>query len=521
MSIKRYLFLLIGGIVIGVALIQLMLIHLFKSHLSEEIVQKSRQLSTEIVEFAFKNVNLDDNAFVVMSDGNEKETKEAKILIDRFTKVHELPDDDCQVINKRSRDDKGHVQIMQIDCTTDNDKTTDTLDTDSAEMTNQQSISAQALREQQKLWKKQLHKIIEQRHEGQEVISEFTFVSDTPKILRHQSASKIHSSNAVDTLVDYMIYLIIASAVVALVLALWLSNHFTLPLQRLAHGFNSLEKGDFGAQVAETGISEYRKTICQFNHMSRQLAMLAEAETKLQQQSHLVELGEVSRGLAHALRNPMHTIGLAVEQLKDSELPEKVRNRLQERILAKIKHVDKTIKALLTLTSAEIQRDDEVPVKSVLLDIVLEMKANDPDVQLIVKEQNKAVPDSSKKQNGAVPNSLYQLTGAESEIRAIIHTLVVNAVEANHNRGEILIELIEDSHKLTVKVTDRGDGLNPSIEETLFQPHVSSKAEGAGMGLYIARRLVTLYYHGDIQLVNHPDGGCIATVEFMKGNDNE
>ena len=68
--------------------------------------------------------------------------------------------------------------------------------------------------------------------------------------------------------------------------------------------------------------------------------------------------------------------------------------------------------------------------------------------------------------------------------------------------------------------------LSNDIIAQLFQPHISSKAEGAGMGLYLCRRLLQRYYHGDITINNlsgnHPTepandnavGGCMAKITF-------
>ncbi|MCJ8270554.1 MAG: HAMP domain-containing histidine kinase, partial [Psychrosphaera sp.] len=223
----------------------------------------------------------------------------------------------------------------------------------------------------------------------------------------------------------------------------------------------------------------------------------------LQQQGHLAELGEVSRGLAHALRNPMHTIGLSVEQLKDPDLPEKLKLKLQGKIEAKIKHIDKTIKALLTLTSGEITRDEDVPMRSVIQDVVLEMKSTDPNVKLSLDGANTTIK------------------GAESEIRAIIHTLIVNAVESNNGQGRVDIKLTHNDEAIEVEVTDQGAGIAASVAQRLFQPHVSSKAEGAGMGLYISRRLATLYYNGDVTLRNGSEGGCVACLTLQKGPSDE
>ena len=94
---------------------------------------------------------------------------------------------------------------------------------------------------------------------------------------------------------------------------------------------------------------------------------------------------------------------------------------------------------------------------------------------------------------------------------------MVNAVEANNNQGKVTIDISEAADSaLSVTVIDQGKGIEPSIKDELFQPHVSSKAEGAGMGLYIAKRLATLYYGGSLTLDNHPTGGCIAQVILAK-----
>ena len=55
-------------------------------------------------------------------------------------------------------------------------------------------------------------------------------------------------------------------------------------------------------------------------------------------------------------------------------------------------------------------------------------------------------------------------------------------------------------------------GISEQVRNKLFQPHVSSKPEGAGMGLYIARRLCRSYYRGDLTLEDNTPKGCVAQV---------
>jgi signal transduction histidine kinase len=518
MSIKRYLFVLIGSIVIGVATLQLLLIAYFKQHLNEEIVHKSQQLSTQIIDFAVENV--DFNKIIKI---NGESTPQIHKQVNRIT--HEVvqktpgePSPTCTVIksttkvnadgSKTHETDKSvklnceeQVAIFEFKTASEPHQVKVVASDNNGNTSHQQVLTAHDIERQKVQWRTQLHEIIEQQHKNSPEDNSFVFVSN--QVINADDSTRHvimepQQPNAIKTLINDMIFVILASSAVALFLAFWLSNHFTRPLQKLSGGFTALEKGELGIQVKEEGINDYRKTIHSFNHMSQRLATLAESEKTLQQQGHLAELGEVSRGLAHALRNPMHTIGLSVEQLKDPDLPEKLKLKLQDKIQAKIKHIDKTIKALLTLTSGEILRDDTVPLRSVIQDVILEMHSTDTNVNI--------------KLSADKPNLTLQ--GAESEIRAIVHTLIVNAVEASNNQGNIEIKLEEDKGYLVIEVTDHGAGIKASIEEKLFQPHVSSKAEGAGMGLYISKRLATLYYHGDVTLTNGIEDGCVAIVKF-------
>ena len=495
MSIKRYLFLLIGGIVLGVAAIQLLLIALFKQHLNDEIVQKSQQLSTNIIDIALETFDSEEQHFIIKT--GESLHKTVRVI------KHDGTDPQCTVTEShKTTDGQGKTSNNVVETVAVNCEDKMPLHQLGATFTPEQ------LQQQRLIWKQKLHQIIEQKHHDKQTVSKFALITDTPDKLglypKHFEtvSSEQSSSTAIESLTNYMIYLILASAVVALFLALWLSDHFTRPLQKLSQGFASLERGILGVQVEEAGINEYRKTMHSFNQMSARLAQLAESEKMLQQQGHLAELGEVSRGLAHALRNPMHTIGLSVEQLKDPDLPDKLKTKLQDKIQAKIKHIDKTIKALLTLTSAEIQRNDNVPVRSVIQDIMLELRANDPNVTITLD----------------APKNNQTIKGAESEIRAIIHTLVVNGVEASNHQGEVNIRLTETDEVVNIEVSDQGKGIDSSVKDKLFQPHISSKAEGAGMGLYISNRLATLYYQGKISLVDNPTVGSTATVTLHKGS---
>jgi len=293
---------------------------------------------------------------------------------------------------------------------------------------------------------------------------------------------------------QYLGYQAIALAVsigLALTLTLWLGYRFIAPLQLLVSGFQRLARGENQVQLdAKPALTEYRYVLAQFNQASRQLDELADHRTQLAQQQQLAELGEISRGLVHALRNPIHTMALALEQLPQVNPAQQA---LQLLIEQKMQHINRTLTALLTLSCEGVDRSQPVSLPVVLQDIALEFSSHPVQLQL------------------SMPASL-ELAGAEAELRSICHAVISNAVEASPVAGLVSIRLAMVEGKALLQVQDQGPGVAPDIAAQLFQPHISSKAEGAGMGLYLCQRLLQRYYQGDVSLQPAADGGCLATL---------
>ncbi|MAD73358.1 MAG: sensor histidine kinase [Rheinheimera sp.] len=294
----------------------------------------------------------------------------------------------------------------------------------------------------------------------------------------------------------YTMLLIAASTALAMLIALWLGHRLIQPLQRLVAGFKQLQQGQLGQQVATTGLAEYRFVSEQFNQMSSQLAALAAQAEQHQQQQHLAELGEISRGMVHALRNPIHTLSLLLEQVASSDDPQ-LRQRLSEQAEQKMQHINRNLTAMLTLSCADIDRSQPVSLQNVINDLLLEFSTG--QLQFTVSG------------SGSV-----RLPGAEAELRSIFHTVLANAAEASGGKGQISIDVQPQAQQLHITICDDGPGVTPDIASRLFSPHCSSKADGAGMGLYITSRLLKLYYQGSISLENRAAGGCCVTIIFNK-----
>jgi signal transduction histidine kinase len=286
--------------------------------------------------------------------------------------------------------------------------------------------------------------------------------------------------------------------VLGLLVAGYTAHRVSEPLQGLARAARRVGEGDLGTQVPSEGDREVRETISAFNAMSTQLAALDHEARGLREREHLHEIGEVARGLAHSLRNPLNVLGLTVEQLAGAE-----GELLAASARAQIQRIDRTLRTFLSLSSGGGDAQ-VVAVDDIARDVALEL-VQDSAARATVRVEA----------DGPVP-----LRAVGPELRAVVHVLVVNAVEASPAGAQVLVRVTPVAGGARVDVLDRGPGLALEVRERLFTPHTTTKEQGAGMGLYLAERIARTRYGGSLTLDARPDGGTRAVlVVASRGED--
>jgi signal transduction histidine kinase len=277
------------------------------------------------------------------------------------------------------------------------------------------------------------------------------------------------------------------------------AHRLTRPLASLAEAAERLGEGELGV-VAHQAVpverdDEVGRAIASFNRMSTRLADLDRENRRLASAEQLSELGSVARGLAHSLRNPLNALGLAIEQAgAPGEVVESSRRQ--------IRRMDGALRSFLALASAGSAQTERVDLGQLAREVALEA----------LQDSGGRVRIDVAVDRPADGGSECAVEGVPAELKAALQALVVNAVEASPPGGSVHIRLDRVEGRARIAVEDEGAGLPEAVRARLFEPHVTTKPHGSGMGLFLAHRLVTGRFAGTLTLEPSPPAGTRATI---------
>lgn len=293
-----------------------------------------------------------------------------------------------------------------------------------------------------------------------------------------------------------------ALLLLGLLLSAWLAQRIARPLRALADAAQAVGRGTLGAQAPDGGVPEVRQTIAAFNAMSTRLQQLDAEAAALRADRELAELGEIGRGLAHSLRNPLHALGLSLEALAAQAADSGRAQALAHSGREQLQRVDQALRGFLALSAGAGAAGEPVALREVVDDVLLEASQRAQGRVALRREGDAGIT----------------LRAVPAELRVMLHTLVVNALEASPEGGTVSVRVAAEDASAGVLVTvdDEGDGVPEAIRARLFQPHVSGKPHGAGMGLYLAERLARLRYRGGIELAPRAPRGTRATLTLRE-----
>lgn len=218
----------------------------------------------------------------------------------------------------------------------------------------------------------------------------------------------------------------------------------------------------------------------------------------------LTSIGQLTSMFAHDIKNPLHVILSTSELLRAQEgQPEQVRSGA-ELIERNARRASKIVKTLLDFSRSGMCRLEPYSVND----------AAEYSLGLI-DSALKAAKVRVEKRLGDAPKVFLD----PHYMHSVIYNILNNAAQALEGRKDASIMVssgwLQAEGEVFLTITDNGPGMEPAMLENLFQPFFTTKENGTGLGLYLARQI--LDEHGGRLLVSSPPGeGVSASLRFKK-----
>lgn len=193
--------------------------------------------------------------------------------------------------------------------------------------------------------------------------------------------------------------------------------------------------------------------------------------------------GEVARRLAHEIKNPLTPIQLSAERL-EMKLSGKIAEPEQILLTKSVKTIVDQVDAMKRLVN-EFRDYARLPAAELQ---PLDLNALVTDVLQLYASENAVVPVRTE-----LDPASPEIKGDAQQIRQIIHNLLQNAQDAQEGRqgGSILLktEYSETSKRVRLTVRDNGVGFPEHVLKRAFEPYVTTKVKGTGLGLAVVKKI--------------------------------
>ena len=224
----------------------------------------------------------------------------------------------------------------------------------------------------------------------------------------------------------------------------------------------------------------------------------------------LASVGRLTAGVAHEIGNPLTAITGFIDVLKDDRLAKEQREDFLERMREETERMGRIIKDLLTYARADGRQISTVRVKDVIANVCDIMKP-----QKLFKKIRLELK---------IEDDVYPVMANSDRLTQVMVNLLLNAAEAMVGEGEITVGLGEskDGKMVELFVEDNGPGVSPDVLDDVFEPFVTTKPEGQGIGLGLSVcQGIIRSYGGIIRVENQSGGGARFVVSIPAAREKK
>ena len=297
---------------------------------------------------------------------------------------------------------------------------------------------------------------------------------------------------------DVITVVAVISVLVAIGLGFYISGRAKKEINNLVDAFGRVAGGDLNTPVMAYEEGEFAQLADSFSEMMQKLR---HSQQQLATSQKIAAWQSIARKIAHEIKNPLTPIAISVDDLRRSyveQLPgfDQTLKSSTQMIKEEISRLTRIIDEFVSFARMAPPSPKDVPVGE-LLDVFQSLYADK-----IASGVLQVKYESERKKLRLDPD----------QFRQVLTNLVKNAFETGQDIA-VTVVISDDADHIILTVKDTGPGFSALEMQHSFEPYVSTKRGGSGLGLVICQRIVH-DHGGTIELANQTEGGAVVTVRL-------
>ncbi len=290
--------------------------------------------------------------------------------------------------------------------------------------------------------------------------------------------------------------------------SIFLALRYTEPIHNVVEAAKKVAAGDLNQNLPMDRTDEIGELNESFNYMVRKLKEEKRLEERLREAEHLSAVGQLARGIAHEIRNPLNYISLSIDHLKEKYYPandaqKKNFDSLISSMKQEVHRLDKLVSDFLDYGKPLRLNLQRVNMKELLAHIVEIIKAKAESEHINITENYDFLPE---------------LMLDFDLMKTCVFNIVTNAFQAMPEGGTLAFKTTKRNGKFNLHITDTGSGVPKENLEKIFEPFFTTKSNGLGLGLAITKRVIE-EHGGKIDFLSTEGRGSEVSITFpLAGN---
>jgi signal transduction histidine kinase len=295
------------------------------------------------------------------------------------------------------------------------------------------------------------------------------------------------------------------AAVAGFCLADFLTRRIARPLRELVAGTRAVSLGDLTWRASVSSRDEVGELAQAFGAMTRSLQSHIE---ELIRAERLALLGKLAAGIAHEVRNPLDAIKGAAQVIQTHATSDEKARKFTRIIQEEVTSLNRFLTQFLELARPVPLQLGPVAVSSV--------------AQEVLALLGPRLSEGTVKVQADLPDDLPQVQAESHQIKQVVLNLCLNAIQAMPDGGTLTVSSrassVDGQSGVELRVEDTGPGVSEEIRHQLFEPFVTTKADGSGLGLAVSRSVIERH-RGRIWLAPEPERGTTFCVWLPEASD--